>query len=130
MLRLVFILEAAVDALFGIPLIVATGVLLSIYGMSTDASGTFLGQFLGAVFIGFGLLNWYARNWADSDAQRIVIRVNFVTTALGFLVALNFQLQPGAGVRSWAFVALTAAFGLAWGYFVAGTLRGGMPRPD
>jgi len=125
---LVFILEAAVDALFGIPLIVATGFLLSIYGISTDSSGTFLGQFLGAVFIGFGLLNWYARKWADSDARSIVIRVNFVTTALGFLVALNFQLQPGGGVRSWAFVVLTAAFGLAWGYFAAGTVRNGEPR--
>jgi len=122
-LRLVFILEAAVDALFGIPLIVATGFLLSIYGMSTDSSGAFLGQFLGAVFIGFGLLNWYARNWAYSDARSIVIRVNFVTTGLGFLVALNYQLQPGAGVRSWAFVVLTAAFGVAWGYFAARTLR-------
>ena len=123
MLRVVFILEAAVDAIFGVPLIVATALLLSIYGMSTDSAGTFLGQFLGAVFIGFGLLNWYAKDWSDSDERRLLIRVNFITTALGFLIALNYQLQPGSGVLSWAFVLLTALFGSAWGYFAAATLR-------
>jgi len=122
-LRLLFILEAAVDAIFGLSLMLATGFLLSIYGMSTDSVGTFLGRFLGALFIGFALITWFARDWPDSDARRIVIRATFVTTAFGFLIALNYQLQPGSGVLSWAFVALTAVFGAAWGYFTVASLR-------
>jgi len=123
MLRLVFILEAAVNAIFGVSLILATGLLLSIYGMSTDSAGTFLGQFLGALFVGFALITWFAKDWPDTDARRLVIRVTFITSALGFLISLNYQLQPGSGVLSWAFVVLTALFGLAWGYFAAATLR-------
>ena len=123
MLRLLFILEAAVDAVFGVSLILATGLLLSIYGMSTDSAGTFLGQFAGALFVGFALITWFARDWPDSEARRLVIRATFITTALGFLVALDYQLHSGSGVLSWAFVALTALFGSAWGYFAAATLR-------
>ena len=123
MLKAVFTLEALVDFAFGIALIVAQAALLSIYGMATDRDGTFLGQFLGATFIGIGLISWFARNWPDSENRRLVIRVFFVTTALGFLVSLNYQLQPGAPLLSVAFVVLTLLFGLAWGYFSVATFR-------
>jgi hypothetical protein len=91
--------------------------------MSTDATGAFLARFLGAVFIGYGLLTWAARNWSDTAERRLLIRVTFVTSALGLLVSLQYQLQPGSGVLSWAFVVLTALFGVGWGWFAAKSVR-------
>ena len=123
MLKVVFTLEALADFVFGIALLVAQAALLSIYGMATDRDGTFLGQFLGGTFIGIGLISWFARNWLDTEPRRLVIRVFFITTAIGFLVSLNYQLQPGAPLLSLVFVVLTLVFGLAWGYFAAGTFR-------
>jgi hypothetical protein len=122
-LRLLFILEAVVDLLFGVAFVLAPGLVLSVYGMSTDATGTFLTRFLGAVFIGYGILTWAARDWSDTAERRLLIRVTFVTSALGFLVSLQYQLQPGSGVLSSAFVVLTALFGLAWGWFAAKSAR-------
>ena len=123
MLKVVFTLEALVDFAFGIALLVAQAALLSIYGMATDRDGTFLGQFLGGTFIGIGLISWFARNWPDSEHRRLVIRAFFITTALGFLVSLTYQLQPGAPFLSIVFVALTLLFGVAWGYFALETVR-------
>jgi hypothetical protein len=123
MLKAVFTLEALVDFIFGIALIVAQAALLSIYGMATDRDGAFLGQFLGGTFIGIGLISWFARNWPDTHQRRLVLRAFFVTTGIGFLVSLNYQLQPGAPVLGVVFVLLTLLFGLAWGYFAAGTFR-------
>jgi hypothetical protein len=122
-LRLLFILEAVVDLLFGVAFLLAPALVLSVYDMSTDATGTFLGRFLGAVFIGYGILTWAARVWSDTAERRLLIRVTFVTSALGFLVALEHQLQPGSGPLSWVFVVLTAFFGLAWGWFAAKSVR-------
>jgi hypothetical protein len=123
MLKALFTLEALADFLFGIPLIVAPAALLSFYGMSTDRDGTFFAQFLGGTFIGFGLISWFARGWADTEPLHLLIWVFFVTTALGFLVSLNYQLQPGAPLPTVAFVGLTLLFGIGWGYLAYGTFR-------
>jgi len=123
MLKALFTLEALADFAFGIPLVAAPAALLSIYGMSTDRDGTFLGQFLGGTFIGIGLISWFARGWADTEPRRLLIRAFFITTALGFLVSLNYQLQAGAPLLAVAFVGLTLLFGTAWGYFAYGTFR-------
>jgi hypothetical protein len=123
MLKLLFTLEALADLVFGVAFIVAPAALLSIYGMATDRDGTFLGQFLGGTFVGFGLICWSARSWPDSDHRRLLIRTLFITTALGFLVSLSYQLRPGAPLPSAAFLVLTLLFGLGWAYFALGTLR-------
>ena len=123
MLGALFVLEAVVDVLFGVLLIVAPATLLSIYCMSTDRDGTFLGQFLGGTFIGFGWISWFARSWTDTEYRRLLIRAFFITTAIGFVVSLNYQLQPGTQLPSAAFVVLTLLFGLGWGYFAYRTVR-------
>jgi FtsH-binding integral membrane protein len=128
MLKALFTLEAAADFLFGISFIAAPAAILSLYGMSTDRDGTFLGQFLGGTFIGFGLISWFARTWADTESRRTVIRVFFITTALGFIVSLNYQIQPGAPLPTVAFVGLTLLFGVGWGYFAYRSFR--QPRPS
>ena len=123
MLRALFTLEALVDLAFGLALIAVPGTLLSIYGMSTDRDGAFLARFLGATLIGFGAICWFARPWADSEQRRLLIRALFVTSALGFIVCLSYQLQPGAPLPAVVFVGLTMLFSLAWAYFTYRTFR-------
>jgi len=123
MLKTLFTLEALADLAFGVAFLVAPAAILSIYGMSTDRDGIFLGQFLGGTFVGFGLICWSARSWADTEVRRLLIRVLFVTTALGFVVSLAYVLQPGAPAASLAFLVLTLLFGLGWGYLSYQTVR-------
>ena len=117
MLGWLFVAEALVDLAFGIALIAAPAALLSIYGITTDQAGEFLGRFLGGTLVGFGLLSWQARGWADTDERRLLIRVLFVTTVLGLLAAAIYQVQPGVPIGAAVFVVLTLLFALAWGYF-------------
>jgi hypothetical protein len=84
--------------------------------MSTDAVGTFVSRFLGAVLAGYALIVWFAKDF-DVDPRQVVVRVHFVTSALGFAITLHYQLQPGSGFLSWAFVVLTGFFALAFGYY-------------
>ena len=48
--------------------------MLSLYGLSTDRVGTYLAQFLGAVFIILARNSWFARSWPDDEPRRILIR--------------------------------------------------------
>jgi len=127
MLKACFTLEALADFAFGVSLIAAPTLLLSIFSMSTDRDGIFFGRFLGGTFIGFGLISWFARSWSDTEARRLLIRALFITTTLGFVVSLTYQLQPGSPLPTLTFVVLTLLFGLGWGYFAYGSLREARP---
>jgi len=123
MIRWLFMFQALVDILFGIPLVVATGTVLSLYGLSTDRTGTYVGQFLGATFIILAWLAWFARDWPDEEPRRVVVRGGFIGSVIGFAASLNFQLGPGSTTSTWLFVVLTAIFVVGWGYFSYATMQ-------
>jgi hypothetical protein len=123
MVKYLFMLQALVDVLFGVPLVFATAAILSLYGLSTDRTGVFVSQWLGAAFIALAWIAWYARNWADGEPRRVLIRAGFVSSVIGLVVSLIFQLGPGANATTWAFVVLPAIFVVGWGYSAYATMR-------
>jgi hypothetical protein len=123
MIKQLFALQALVNILFGIPLIFVTGTLLSIYGLSTDRTGTYLGQFLGATFIGLAWISWAARGTTDEAFRNTIIRASFVTSLIGLVASVIFQLQPEANASTWLFVVLTAIFAAGWGYYSYEAMR-------
>ncbi len=116
MLKNLFVFNAAINTVYGVALVLATPALLSLYGLSTDRTGTYLGGFLGATFVGLAWINWSARDWPDGEPRRALVRADFIGPAIGFFVAIWFQLQPGATPQGWVNVALTLFFAVAFGY--------------
>jgi hypothetical protein len=57
-------------------LLVASGPLLSLYGVTLDKAGTVVAQLFGASLIGLAVLNWSARNLTDPETQRAVVFAN------------------------------------------------------
>jgi hypothetical protein len=123
MLRSLFMFQALVDVLFGIPLVFATSTILSLYGLSTDRTGIFVSQWLGASFIALAWISWFARNWADNEPRRVLIRGAFIASVIGLVVSLMFQMGPGANTTTWAFVILPAIFVVGWGYYSYAMMR-------
>src|SRR5213593_110933 len=123
MVKNLFMLQALVDVLFGIPLVFATSTILSLYGLKTDTTGTYLGQFLGGTFIALAWISWSARSWPDDAARRVLVRAGFVASAIGLVVSVIFQLGPSSNASTWVFVALTAIFAAGWGYYSYAAMR-------
>ena len=123
MLKNLFMLQALVDVLFGIPLIVATSTILSLYGLSTDKTGTYVAQFLGGTFIALAWISWYARAWPDDEPRRVLVRAGLIASAIGLVVSVIFQLGPASTTSTWVFVVLTAIFTAGWGYYSYATMR-------
>src|SRR5437879_13886634 len=106
MLKSLFVFQAVVDFLFGIPLIVAPSTVLSLYGLSTDGTGLFVAQWLGAVFPILAWISWCARHWGDSEARCVVLRPAFSGAAIRLLASLDWRLRPSASTSTWSVVVL------------------------
>jgi hypothetical protein len=115
--RTLFVLQAIVNVLFAIPLIFATSTLLSMYGISTDRTGTYIAQFLGGVFLILAWNSWFARDWPDNEVRRMLIRGAFIGTAVAFVASVMFQLSSASTTSTWLFVILTGIFTVGWGYY-------------
>jgi hypothetical protein len=109
--------------LFGLGFVLMPGQLVSFYGVDLNAAGTLIAQLYGAALLGFGLLNWFARDFGDDGAKQAVLTANLASDALGFIFALMGQLGgvPGVNALGWSTVLiyLLLAAGFAYLRFFA-----------
>ena len=119
-LSVLLVVAAVVATVFGVAFLVASGPLLSIYGVTLDKAGTLVAQLFGASLIGIAVLNWLARNVTDPDAQRAVVFANLAENVVGFVVILIGQLAGIPNAFGWSNVAiyLLLALGFAYVQFV------------
>ena len=111
------VIAAVVAAIFGVAFVLVTGPLLSLYGITLDKAGTLVAQLFGAALIGFAVLNWFARNVTDREAQRAIVLANLAADAVGFVMILIGQLQGVANALGWSSVAIYLLLALGFAYF-------------
>ncbi len=115
-LRPLLMTGAAIATVFGVAFVVAPGTLLSIYGVTLDKAGTVVAQLLGSALIGLAVLDWFARNVTDPEAQRAVVLANLVSDGVGFVVVLLGQLAGVANALNWSTVAIYLLLVVGFGY--------------
>jgi len=108
---------AVVTLIFGLSLVLIPVALFSLYGITVTDAGIVLARLFGAAFLGFTVLNWSARNAADSEVLRGIVFANLLMDAVGFVVTLLGQLAGLANALGWSFVALYLLFALGFAYF-------------
>ncbi len=108
---------AVVTLIFGLCLVLIPVALFSLYGITVTDAGIVLARLFGAAFLGFTVLNWSARNAADSEVLRGIVLANLLMDAVGFVVTLLGQLAGLANALGWSCVALYLLFGLGFAYF-------------
>ena len=115
-----FLAVASVIAFaFGLGFILIAQKLTALYNITLDAPGVFVGQLFGAALLGFGVLNWSARNVRDTQALKGILLANVVGDVVGFVIALLSQLAGVGGVNAlgWSTVALYLLLALGFAYF-------------
>lgn len=115
-LKNLLVVAAVIAALFGVGLVVVTGPLLAIYGITLDKTGTVVAQLLGAALIGFAVLDWLARDVTDPQARQAVVLGNLAGEVVGFVVILLGQLAGVANTLGWTNVAIYLLLTLAFAY--------------
>lgn len=112
-----FVVNAILALVYGISFVLAPTIVLSLYGMTQGISEALAGQYFGVALIAIGLLTWFARNVADPDAQRAIIRALLISDVIGVIVSLLGTLSGVMNALGWSAVGIYLFLTLGYGYF-------------
>jgi hypothetical protein len=110
------VIAAVIGAVYGIAFVVATGPLLSLFGITLDKAGTLVAQLFGGALIALAVINWFARNVTDPEARQAVVFGNLAGDVVGFVVILLGQLAGIANALGWSSVAIYLLLALGFAY--------------
>ncbi|OGO35336.1 MAG: hypothetical protein A2W35_22170 [Chloroflexi bacterium RBG_16_57_11] len=103
---------------FGLGFLLAPGAMANLYDVSTDPAANLIAQFFGVSLIAIGLLTWFARNVADSKAQKAIIQALLIADVLGLIVAVMGMVSGVLNTLGWLTVVLYLLLVLGYGYFL------------
>ena len=116
-LSTMFIIYAAISAIFGLAFVFVPETSLALYGITLSPGGILIARLFGAALLEFALLSWLARNAGDSEARKAIILAVFIGEAIGFVVVLLGQLMGEVNALGWSTVAIYFLLALGFGYF-------------
>jgi len=114
-----FVTFAAVVAfVFGLGFILMPAPLVSFYNVTLNDAGILIARLFGATLFGYGLLNWFGRDFRDEQARQTLMLANLATDAIGFLFALLGQLGGVSGINSlgWSTVLIYLVLAAGFAY--------------
>ncbi|HLO18683.1 MAG TPA: hypothetical protein VK206_27880 [Anaerolineales bacterium] len=114
-----FLTFAAVVAfIFALGFILIPAQLISLYNVTLNEGGILISRLFGAALLGFGLLNWSARNFGQGEATQAVLTTNLAADTVGFICALIGQLGgvPGVNALGWSTVLIYLILAAGFAY--------------
>jgi hypothetical protein len=109
-----FLLNAVIAAGYGIALLVATGPILSLYGITPNPEGTYMARWFGLGLLSIGLTTWLAREAADSAGGQAIAQALTVTYGVGTVLALWGTLFGPFNALGWIAVGLNLLLGVGF----------------
>lgn len=116
--RIILRCAAFVATLYGIILLIAPNMLMSVYrALALEGPGVYFAMLSGAMLIGWGVMNWAASTAPEIAEIHYVLLGNLVAQSLGLLVTLYRQLTlAGVPDTGWFNVAIFLAFTVLFGW--------------
>lgn len=111
-------IASIVAFLFALGFIFMPGQVMSFYNVELNAGGILIGRLFGAALLGFGLLNWFGRDFSENGAKQTVLTANLASDALGFIFMLIGQLGgvPGINALGWSSVLIYLLLAAGFAY--------------
>jgi hypothetical protein len=110
-LKRLFMLNAAIAGGYGIALLVATGPILDVYGITPNPEGVYMARWFGVELFAIGLTTWLARDAAESAAGRAIARALAVGYGIGVVLALWGTLSGPFNALGWIAIGLNLFLG-------------------
>ena len=111
--------SAALLAAAGLAFLFAADVLLPILIPGFSANGAWLGQIMGAAWLGIASLNWQSRTMLLGGIYgRSVVMTNALLYFVTAMVLINTILRDGAPLILWIPAAIAAGFAIVYGWLL------------
>jgi hypothetical protein len=121
--KILFILNGLIAGGYAIGLLVATDMLLDVYGIMPNDESVFMGRWFGVGLLANGLTTFLARNAAESEAGRAIAAALVVTYGVGVVLAVWGTLTGQFNALGWIAVGLNLLLGLGFWSFRFRTAR-------
>ena len=117
-LKILFIINAVVAALFGLVFVLMPEDALAQYGVKLmPKAGILVARLFGCTLLGIAVISWLAQSLGASDIRSAIVLGFFVIDVVGFVVSLLAQLDGVVNNLGWSTVAIYLLLGLGFGYF-------------
>jgi hypothetical protein len=115
--RRLFMLNAVIAGGYGIALLVATGPILDLYGITPNPQGAYMARWFGLELLGIGLVTWLARDATEDAGGRAIARALAVTYGIGVVLALWGTLFGPFNALGWIAVGLNLLLGSGFAWY-------------
>jgi hypothetical protein len=110
-IRRLFLANGAIAGGYGIVLLLATGPILDLYGITPNPEGVYMARWFGVGLFAMGLTTWLARDAAESAGGQAIARALAVAYGIGVVLALWGTLFGPFNALGWIAVALNLLLG-------------------
>lgn len=117
-LKSLFLANAVLSVPFGAGSVLAPHWFLSLFGATLGPAGAVMMQYGGAWLIGIGLLTWFTRNAAESEAGRSIAQALLIAYLVALVVSVRGQLAGALSALGWMPVVIQAFFVAGLGYLL------------
>jgi len=111
------VINSIIAFVFGIAFVLIPGQVLSLYGAQPSPELNYVGQLFGGALLAFAVLTWLARNAAESDSRKAIVKALFVGDGIGFIVVLIAQLDNVVNNLGWSTIIIYLLLAIGFGYF-------------
>ena len=111
------VVNTIVCLVYGIILVLTPATMLSLHGITQGPGEKLMAQYFGSALIAIGLLTWFARNVADSEAQRAIILALLISDVIGVIVSVLGTVSGVMNAVGWSAVGIYLLLALGYAYF-------------
>jgi hypothetical protein len=112
--RILFTIAAVVGAIFGLAFLLAPDRTLAFYEVTLGDTGLAIARLLGATYVSFAAIAWFARPASASPLLKSVLLGFAISYTLSFLIVLQMQIQGMVNTMGWSSVVITALLALGF----------------
>jgi hypothetical protein len=114
--RTFLLLAAGVSVGSGLAALLVPAQVATVFSVQLNDVGLSQTRLLGAAYLGYAVIVWFAREVRDDIAQRAIALGNLVSWALSLVVTVAGIGTGLAGAQSWVLVVLEVGFAASWAY--------------
>ena len=116
--KTMFTLNAVIAGCFGLALIAAPGLTVSLYGVQPAEGIVYIARLFGAVLVTLAVLSWSAREIRDAFMRRAITGAMLSGDAIGLAAALLGQIAGVVNAFGWLNVIVYLVLTAGYAYFV------------
>jgi len=116
-IKTLFIISAVIAVAYGIAFVIVPSQVCALYDIESTPILNYMDQLFGAALLAIGLISWFSRNAAVSEAQKAIILGLFIADGIGFIVSLIGQINNVLGSLGWLNVVIYLFLFVGFGYF-------------